>query len=96
MAPFNLPQWRPTPHIANSRMQIAPTPKASVASDNTYVQSIPAMGGKGGLGSGPALDLDQVNSAAISDDSRLSGRSAAKHSAGFQSDCAMRGDLSFY
>src|SRR5262245_27703013 len=41
MVPLALPA---TPHSANSRMHIAPTESASVPTDNTYIQSIPAMG----------------------------------------------------
>jgi hypothetical protein len=44
-------------------MQIAPTPKASVASDNTYVQSIPAMGER--VGSVPAPLLIWIKSTAL-------------------------------
>jgi hypothetical protein len=44
MVPFNLPLWHPTPHIANKRMQIAPTASASVATTaSPCVQSFRAM-----------------------------------------------------
>ena len=55
--PFILPA---TPHIANSRIQIAPTARASVPMDSTYVQSIPAMAASVGQLAANRIDLNQT------------------------------------
>jgi hypothetical protein len=52
MVPLTLPA---APHIANSRMQIAPTAKASETSDSACTQSIPAIDPSVGLVPGVGL-----------------------------------------